>query len=70
MKNVKLSPIAQEVLDVIASHSGMNVLQIEQELGRERGDREIRRAVIELNTKEQITRKTRGTDNLTVWIVL
>lgn len=65
---LNLSPTAKELFGIIRSTpGGMTTIDMENALGRDRGDEEIKAAVRELKRKGLIRRRSKGENNLIIW---
>lgn len=62
-----MTPIKIAVLTVIHQHGTVNLRQIEEALGREKGDPELKEILTKLRDGGWIYRVTKGSDRLTVW---
>lgn len=68
--NYRLSETAAQVRMLIASSpSGLRVRDIEEAMGRSKGDAEIASAMAELRHHELVKRRTRDCNNLTYYVI-
>lgn len=62
-----MTPVKAAVLTAIHHGGTMNLRQIEEALGREKGDPELKEIITKLRDEGWIYRVTKGADRLTVW---